>query len=159
MRLLDHGDCPIGAATDTNPSRMWVQNHRASGRLHLRASRLLGAPGPLRYRAANPEGTKRWKELEHMSRPQGPPAPGPAPGPAAQTMRNRLTFSLLEKINVPTLLLTGDADLFAPPPVLKLFADRIKNSQSLVVPEAGHSTYWEKPDIFNRAVLGFIRKH
>jgi len=111
------------------------------------------------YRAANPEGTKRWKELEHMSRPQGPPAPGPAPGPAAQTMRNRLTFSLLEKINVPTLLLTGDADLFAPPPVLKLFADRIKNSQSLVVPEAGHSTYWEKPDIFNRAVLGFIRKH
>jgi hypothetical protein len=53
---VDHGDCPIGAATDTNPSRMWVQNHRASGRLHLRASRLLGVPGPLRYRAANPEG-------------------------------------------------------------------------------------------------------
>ncbi|PYS51141.1 MAG: alpha/beta hydrolase [Acidobacteria bacterium] len=104
------------------------------------------------YRAANPEGTRRWIELEHLSRPQGAQAP-------AQTMRHRLTFSLLETINVPTLLLTGDADLFAPPPVLKLFADRIQGAESLIVPEAGHSTYWEKPDIFNRAVLDFVRKH
>jgi pimeloyl-ACP methyl ester carboxylesterase len=104
------------------------------------------------YRAVNPEGTRRWIELEHMSRQQGPQA-------SAQTMRNRLTFSLLEKISVPTLLLTGDSDMFAPPPVLRLFAGRIKNSESLIVPEAGHSTYWEKPDIFNRAVLDFIRKH
>jgi pimeloyl-ACP methyl ester carboxylesterase len=43
--------------------------------------------------------------------------------------------------------------------LLRLFAARIKNSQSLIIPEAGHSGYWEKPDIFNRAVLDFIRKH
>jgi pimeloyl-ACP methyl ester carboxylesterase len=74
-------------------------------------------------------------------------------------MRNRITFSLLETIKVPTLLLTGDADLFAPPSVMRLFKARIKNAELLVVPEAGHSSYWEQPEIFNRAVLGFIRKY
>jgi pimeloyl-ACP methyl ester carboxylesterase len=104
------------------------------------------------YRAANPEGTRRWVELEHVSRPAGPLAP-------AQTMRNRVTFSGLEGIKVPTLLLTGDADMFAPPFVLQLFAARIKNAESVIVPEAGHSAYWEQPEIFNRAVLSFIGKH
>ena len=104
------------------------------------------------YRAANPDGTRRWVELERISRPPGPLAP-------AQTMRNRLTLALLERIAVPTLLMTGDADLFAPPPVQKLFAARIKNAESVIVPEAGHSLYWEQPEIFNRTVLGFIRKH
>jgi pimeloyl-ACP methyl ester carboxylesterase len=103
------------------------------------------------YRAGNPAGTERWKELERMSRADGPPP--------AQTLRNRLTFALLEGISAPTLLITGDADLYAPPPILRLFAARIKNSQSVVVPEAGHSAYWEQPETFNRSVLDFIRKH
>jgi pimeloyl-ACP methyl ester carboxylesterase len=104
------------------------------------------------YRAANPEGTRRWVELERASRRDGPRAP-------AQPLRNRLTFALVEGIKVPTLLLTGDADLYAPPPILRLFATRIKGSESVIVPEAGHSSYWEQPEIFNRAVLEFIRKH
>ena len=104
------------------------------------------------YRASNPDGARRWVELERLSRPSGPMLP-------AQTMRNRVTFSLLESVAVPTFLLTGGADLYAPPPVMRLFAARIRNAGSLVVPEAGHSTYWEQPDVFNRAVLDFIRKH
>lgn len=104
------------------------------------------------YRAANAEGTRRWVELEKISRPEGPRAP-------AQPMRNRLTFSLLESIKAPALLLTGGADLYAPPAVMALFAARIRNSESLVVPDAGHSTYWEQPEVFNRAVLNFIGKH
>jgi pimeloyl-ACP methyl ester carboxylesterase len=43
--------------------------------------------------------------------------------------------------------------------VMRLFAARIGNSEFLVVPEAGHSTYWEQPEVFNRAVLNFIGKH
>lgn len=103
------------------------------------------------YRAANPEGTRRWIELERMSR-QNPPAP-------PQAMKNRLTFALLETIKVPMLLITGDADLSAPPPLLRFFAARIKNSESVLIPEAGHSAYWEQPEAFNRAILEFIRKH
>ena len=29
----------------------------------------------------------------------------------------------------------------------------------VVVPECGHSAYWEQPDIFNRTVLEFLKKH
>jgi pimeloyl-ACP methyl ester carboxylesterase len=104
------------------------------------------------YRAANPQGTARWMELARTNQPEGQPAP-------AQAMRNRITFSALESIKVPTLLLTGDADMYAPPPVLRLFAARIKNSESVIVPEAGHSTFWEQPAAFNKAVLDFVSKH
>jgi len=104
------------------------------------------------YRAADPEGTRRWVELARLSRPGGPAAP-------AQAMRNRLTFSLLERIEVPTLLITGGADLYAPPPVLALFAARIRGAESVIVPAVGHSAYWEQPEIFNRTVLDFLRKH
>ena len=79
--------------------------------------------------------------------------------PPAQTFRNRVTFALLETISVPTLLLTGDADMYAPPAVMRMFAARVKGSQAVVVPEAGHSAYWEQPEIFNRTVLDFIGKH
>ena len=107
--------------------------------------------GPL-YRAANPEGTRRWMEFESRSRPEGPLL-------ATQPLRNRLTFSLLERIEIPTLLIAGGADLSAPPPLQRFYTARIRNSKSLIVPDAGHSTYWEQPEIFNRAVLEFIRKH
>ncbi len=104
------------------------------------------------YRAANPEGTRRWNELERQSHPDGS---APAPPPT----RNRLTFQRLETIKVPTLLLTGDADLWAPPALMRLFAARITHAETAVVPESGHSAYWEQPEVFNRLVLTFIRKH
>jgi len=103
------------------------------------------------YRASNAAGWERWKELERTARPNG--------APPAQTFRNRVTFAALETIKVPTLLLTGDADLFAPPSIMRMFAARVKGSRSIVVPEAGHSAYWEQPEAFNAAVLEFIAKH
>ena len=104
------------------------------------------------YRASNPAGAERWKELERTARPT-------SGQPPAQTFRNRVTFALLETISVPTLLMTGDADMYAPPPVMRMFAARVKGSQAVVIPEAGHSAYWEQPEIFNRTVLEFIAKH
>src|SRR5207248_2505477 len=104
------------------------------------------------YRAANPEGTRRWLEIEHASHPSGQPA-------IAQTFKNRITFALLETIAIPTLLMTGDADLYSPPSVLHLFTARVKHSESHVIAEAGHSAYWEQPERFNRLVLDFIGKH
>src|SRR5262252_7032793 len=99
------------------------------------------------YRAADPDGTRHWIELERMSRQSGAPA---------QPLRNRMTFSMLESIKMPALLITGDADMYAPPPLLRMFTSRIKSSESFIIPEAGHSGYWEKPEVFNRVVLEFL---
>jgi pimeloyl-ACP methyl ester carboxylesterase len=100
------------------------------------------------YRAANPEGTRRWNALAHA----GPPVP-------LQPRRNHITFASLETIEAPTLLLTGDADLYTPPPVLRLFAARIRHCESTILPECGHSAFWEQAELFNRTVLEFIKKH
>jgi pimeloyl-ACP methyl ester carboxylesterase len=99
------------------------------------------------YRAANAEGTKRWNTLAH------------AKVRVSYTMRNRITYAALETIKLPTLLLTGDADLYMPPSVLRLFAARIRGCESVVIPECGHSAYWEQPEMFDRAVLEFLKKH
>jgi pimeloyl-ACP methyl ester carboxylesterase len=104
------------------------------------------------YRAANPQGVEQWVELERTHRAPGTPLP-------AQPMRNRVMFAGLEKIALPVLILTGGADLYAPPPVVQQFAARIKGARFVVVPEAGHSAYWEQPDTFNREVLAFIARH
>jgi len=104
------------------------------------------------YRAANPDGTRRWLDLERVSRPEGA-------RPPPSTSRNKVTFALLETLSVPTLLLTGGADLYMPPPVLQLFVARIRNAQSIVFHGVGHSAYWEQPEGFNQAVLAFVRKH
>jgi pimeloyl-ACP methyl ester carboxylesterase len=62
-------------------------------------------------------------------------------------------------MKVPTLLITGDADLVNPPSILRMVARHMVGSEIVIVPEAGHSTYWEQPDIFNGAVLRFLAKH
>jgi pimeloyl-ACP methyl ester carboxylesterase len=103
------------------------------------------------YRAGDPEGTGRWEALEKESRPPG------ARESQRQT-RNRITFAALEAITAPVLLLTGGADLYMPPPLLRRFAERL-NSRTVIVPEAGHSAYWENPGEFNRAVVSFLKRH
>jgi pimeloyl-ACP methyl ester carboxylesterase len=132
------------------------EEYLALGR-RLRPEEFANLPADFRelspsYRAANPEGTARWLELERTSR-----APGSAPVP--QPSKNTVTFKALESLRVPTLLITGEADLYTPPPALRLFAERIRGSEVLILHEVGHSAFWEQPDTFNRAVIEFIRRH
>lgn len=105
------------------------------------------------YRFANPEGAARWTDFEEHNR-----APESVRGPA-QPGKNRATFAMLERIKVPTLVIAGDADLYAPPALMHRIADRIPGSQLVVIPDAGHSVWWESPVKFNSTVLGFVAKH
>jgi pimeloyl-ACP methyl ester carboxylesterase len=56
-------------------------------------------------------------------------------------------------------MIAADADLYAPPPLMRRMADRIKGAQFVVFPDSGHSVWWEEPDKFNRTVLTFIARH
>lgn len=145
------------------------------------------------YRAANPEGVKRWLELSSEGNttagpgaqapgmgaggpPQGGsqaapsssgggPGGGPAPpggaagGPPGGAGGGGVTWEKLAAFKVPTLLMTGDADLYTPPSVLRMFTARMKQAESAIIPESGHSSYWENPEAFNKRVLEFIKKH
>ena len=101
------------------------------------------------YRAANPEGAKLWTELAHKA---------VTGGDFRQQVANEMTTAKLEGMKVPTLLITGDADLITPPSIMRMVAQHIHGSEISIVAESGHSTYWEQPDAFNRAVLGFLAK-
>ncbi len=103
------------------------------------------------YRVANPEGAAQWLALEHAARLPG--------GLRLPPTKNRLTFAALAKIRAPTLLLTGDSDLYTPPPVLRRFAEAIPGAACVVIPECGHSAYWETPQRFNDEVLRFLKRN
>lgn len=97
------------------------------------------------YRAANPEGLAEWK-ARHERAGQGWPV----------RLRNRFTWEALAKLAVPPLLMTGDADLWIPPALLREVAARIPGSEVVIVANAGHALQWEQPEAFNAAVLDFI---
>ncbi len=101
------------------------------------------------YRAENPEGLARWLALEHRAIPGRRVRQGTA---------NRITWDALRGMRVPCLLVAGDADLWSPPSVLRLFARHLPNSEAVVIAEAGHSAYWEQPEAFNAALLGFLSR-
>ena len=43
--------------------------------------------------------------------------------------------------------------------VITVYSGRHGNpSETLIIPEVGHSAYWEQPDIFNHVVLAFIQR-
>jgi pimeloyl-ACP methyl ester carboxylesterase len=102
------------------------------------------------YRAANPEGTKRWMELEHKA------LIGPI---VRQPLKNDITQARLRELKVPTLLISGAADMSTSPAMARMLAAEIPGSEVAFIPEAGHSSYWEQPELFNRAVLEFVGKH
>jgi pimeloyl-ACP methyl ester carboxylesterase len=102
------------------------------------------------YRARNPAGFAQWVELERKSG---------LIDAFRQPLKNRITEAMLASLKVPTLVISGAADLATPPSVARLIAAKIPNAELVVAPEAGHSVYWEEPEVFNRAVLGFVSKH
>lgn len=101
------------------------------------------------YRGVNPEGTQRWIDIAHASRPGGSHAPRPP-------LRNPITLARLASMQVPVLILAGDADLLSPPALMRLLAAALPQCQLVTVPEAGHAAFWEQPEVWNRLVLAFL---
>ncbi len=62
----------------------------------------------------------------------------------------------LPHIHVPTLLLAGEHDRNAPPPVMRKMAQAIAGSTFLEMPGVGHLQNLEAPEAFDAAVLNFL---
>jgi pimeloyl-ACP methyl ester carboxylesterase len=102
------------------------------------------------YRGANPDGTKRWIEIdEHAQQPGAP----------SQPLRTPNTFAKLSGVTMPVLVMAADADLLAPPALMRTWASHLKNYEWATVPDSGHAIAWEHPDVFNDNVLAFVKRH
>ncbi len=98
------------------------------------------------YRAQNPEGVAEWKRRHDRAGTRLP-----------IRLKSKINWATLQALKTRTLLLTGDADLWIPPALLKTVADKIPTSKMVVVADSGHGMQWEQPEAFNRALLEFFR--
>jgi pimeloyl-ACP methyl ester carboxylesterase len=60
---------------------------------------------------------------------------------------------------IPTLFLTSDEDELIWPELSEKVHQHVPGSDFVRVKTAGHSTYFEQPEIFNREVAAFLKAH
>jgi pimeloyl-ACP methyl ester carboxylesterase len=102
------------------------------------------------YRGTDPEGTKRWIEID---------AHAQQPGAPSQPLRTPNTFAKLAAVTMPVLAMAADADLLAPPALMRAWAAHLGHHEWATVPDSGHAIAWEHPDLFNAQVLAFVKRH
>jgi pimeloyl-ACP methyl ester carboxylesterase len=122
----------------------------------LRPGEIQALPAELRelgpsYRGTDPDGARRWLDIELASRPYG--------AVPSQPVRDPITYSRLANMQVPTLVLSGNADLLSPPALMRMLAEHIPTSRFASLPDAGHAGFWERPHAWNGMVLEFIGQH
>jgi len=100
------------------------------------------------YRAEDPKGFERFVTIEHSARQINAPA---------QPMRTPNTFAKISTIQAKTLVMSGGADLLAPPALMHFWARHLCNVSYVNIPDAGHALNWERPKAFNEQVLSFLR--
>ena len=122
----------------------------------LRPAEIQNLPVELRelgpsYRGTNAAGAARWLEIEESSRPGG--------AVPSQPLREPITYARLQTMQVPTLVISGEADLLSPPALMRMLAAHVPTSRLISLPDAGHAGFWERPEVWNGLVLEFIGQH
>ena len=110
-------------------------------------------PTRVQFMAKDPVG---WKEF--YDRFAGGSALGHANTMRGVQRRRPSIFELeakLERLSVPTLIMTGDEDDPCLEPAI-FMKRKIATSALVVIPKSGHAINLEEPDLFNRAVLDFL---
>jgi pimeloyl-ACP methyl ester carboxylesterase len=100
------------------------------------------------YRDTNPEGTRRWIEIQQRAQ---------SAGLAPTTQTNEVTLGAIAATRVPILLIAGEYDHLLTPEMLQLVASRLPNAEAHLIRSAGHQAHWEQPEAFNALVLDFLR--
>jgi 3-oxoadipate enol-lactonase len=68
-------------------------------------------------------------------------------------------FPYVRDLRMPTLILTGSADIADNQAVSGALVMSIPGAARVVVPDTGHLMYLEKPDLFSSIVIGFLTSH
>lgn len=101
------------------------------------------------YRATNPEGLAKWREISGRARLSD--------SAYRHRVATEISWDSLGTLEPRAFLITGSSDLYMPPPVMSVIASHIDGCSTMVAPEVGHSANWESPSPFNQALLRFLR--
>lgn len=102
------------------------------------------------FRAAEPERTKAWAHAQEKAK---------QPGVSMQPLRTPNTFAKISAIKLPFLAITASADLLAPPALMARWIRHISGAKVVAIADSGHCLPMEQPELFNQAVLDFVRQH
>jgi pimeloyl-ACP methyl ester carboxylesterase len=102
------------------------------------------------YRGGDRDGVAAWLAINSRAKTSDA---------FAQSLAHTITWSALETLTLPVQLITGDADLYSPPSIMRLNAGHLQDVGTHVVREAGHNPHWEQPAAWNRLLLNFVRRH
>lgn len=75
----------------------------------------------------------------------------------AHVKRDLTKADLANNIKAPTLLIWGEKDTFVPPSSTISFAERIKNTKTLLIPEVGHMPMLEATETTAKAIRDFLK--
>ncbi len=101
-------------------------------------------------RQQHPDVEARVRQLIDEATPRGIAA-------ASRGMAQRAdSTDLLAGITCPTLVIVGEQDALTPPTVAQDYASRIPGAQYVVIPQAGHLSNLEQPEVFLLAISGFL---
>ncbi len=76
-------------------------------------------------------------------------------------MRALAAFDVVQKldtIHCPTLVITSQQDTTVPPRNQHQLVEHILNSQQVTIPDAGHAVTAERPEVFNKVLLDFLKE-
>ena len=104
------------------------------------------------YRGANPEGTKRWIEIDEHARQPGAGFPAAAAHP--EYLGENRDHSDPDARYRRRCRSVGAAGLDA-----ASGRAHLKNHEWAVIHDAGHAMAWEQPGRFNDLVLDFLARH
>lgn len=63
-----------------------------------------------------------------------------------------------KKLTMPVLCMVGEEDVLIVPEVIKGLSRMLPRARLVTVPDCGHSIYFERPEVFNQALLEFLRE-
>jgi pimeloyl-ACP methyl ester carboxylesterase len=102
------------------------------------------------FRADFPDRVAAWSHAQEAARQKGA---------APQPLRTPNTFAKVGTIRLPLLAITASADLLAPPALMAHWLRHVPQAEIVAIADAGHSVPMEQPQLFNDAVLAFLRRH
>lgn len=111
------------------------------------------------YCAANPVGVQKWVELNALSLVNPEHHKDLMRTIQRQKAQDGIGPDSLARLKMPVLLLGGAADVYSPPSTIRMTARLVPHCEWMIASEAGHSLYWERPELFNRVVLDFLGRN
>lgn len=99
------------------------------------------------FRQREPALTFLFQEIEALNHIDGSPF---------RLLLEGASREQVEACQVETLLIVGDQDRLAPPIAVEWLMRKMPRARMTIVEEAGHSVYFERPDVFNRLVREFL---